>query len=202
MNQGESSPFGLRLNRHATVKPTVCVSMTNHYEKREGFGIDFSTGVEPAHKDRRLYLGVAGQPYTLPLHNGSFRQNSLRYLAALNVFAVLPLDDLHLVFEPQFQLLQSDFFEFLVVGKITLVGKRGEPLLILRVLLGQPAEFLVRGQEMVSRGKHPTDLLLFNLLLETSTGAELDQRRFSSEIYAQVTRFQLFICTRIRAVHS
>jgi len=80
-------------------------------------------------------------------------------LTALYVLTVLPLDRFHLIFKPQLQLLEPDFFQFFVVGKVTLVGKRGKTLLVLRVLLGQLAEFIVRGQEVVSRGKHPADLL-------------------------------------------
>src|SRR5438132_8084754 len=78
--------------------------------------------------------------------------NFLGDLAVFDVVSILLLDGLHLVLEPQFQLLQSDFFQLFVVGKIPLVSKRGEPLFILRMLLGQFAELLVRGQEMVFRG--------------------------------------------------
>jgi hypothetical protein len=43
-------------------------------------------------------------------------------LAVLHVITVLPLDVFHLIFEPQFQLLQPDFFDFFVVSEIALVG--------------------------------------------------------------------------------
>jgi hypothetical protein len=33
----------------------------------------------------------------------------------------------------------------------------------LRVLLSQPAEFIVTGQELVSRSQHPADLQTFNI---------------------------------------
>src|SRR5712692_806504 len=78
-------------------------------------------------------------------------------LASRDVCPILPLDGLHLVPQTQFQLFQSDFFQFFVVGKVTLVGKRGETLLKLRVLLGQLAELFMRGQEVVSRGEQPAD---------------------------------------------
>jgi hypothetical protein len=68
------------------------------------------------------------------------------------------LDGLHLVLETQLQLFQSDFFKFFVFGEVALLSEGFEPLGVLRVLRDQFAEFIVTGQELVSRS-HPVDLL-------------------------------------------
>jgi len=75
-----------------------------------------------------------------------------------NFCSVLLLDGLHLVLETQLQLFQSDFFQFFVFGEVALLGEGFEALGVLRVLRDQFAEFIVTGQEMVSRS-HPVDLL-------------------------------------------
>src|ERR1700741_950009 len=71
---------------------------------------------------------------------------------------ILALDGLHLVFQAQFQLFKPDFFQLFIFAEITFLGECIEAFCILRVLLSQSAEFLVIGQELVSRSQHPADL--------------------------------------------
>ncbi len=60
----------------------------------------------------------------------------------------LLLDALHFVFETQLELFKSDFLYFFFVGKEPL-GDEGIKLLgVLRMLLGQPTEFVVAFEEL------------------------------------------------------
>ena len=104
-------------------------------------------------------------------------------LAVLHVIAVLTLNIFHLVSEAQFQLLQPDFFQLFVVGEIPLVGERGETLLILRMLMGQLSKLVVRGQEMVSRGKHPADLLKSDCEVKLAQYQYWFNEEFSTEVH-------------------
>ena len=85
-------------------------------------------------------------------------------------YALLPLrlmfEALHLVFQAQLQLLQADFFQFFVVGEVSLLSEGFKPLGVLRMLLNQSLKFVVTGQEMslVESASLP-DLLGFLLLL-------------------------------------
>lgn len=114
--------------------------------------------------------------------NQSDGQNKLCDLAVLHVLAVLPLDHFHLIFEPQFKLFQPDFFQLFVVGEVTLMGERGETLFVLRMLLGQLAEFIVASQEKISRGKHPADLLKSDCEVKLAQETYLFNDEFSTEI--------------------
>src|SRR5271155_1413546 len=68
---------------------------------------------------------------------------------------ILPLNRLHLVFEPQLQLLEPHFLKFFIFAEITFLGKRIKTSGILHVLLSQLAEFIMIGQESVIRSQHP-----------------------------------------------
>lgn len=70
----------------------------------------------------------------------------------------LPLDNLHLVFQPQFQFFQPDFLQLFVFGEKSFLGKGIEALRILRVFIGQLAKLVVTYEELVSRTKHPSNL--------------------------------------------
>ena len=71
---------------------------------------------------------------------------------------ILPLDGLHLVFEPQLQLLEADFLKLFVFAEITFLGERFESSGLLHVLLSQPTELVVAAQESVLRSQHSADL--------------------------------------------
>src|SRR6266496_907989 len=95
-----------------------------------------------------------------PAHRGSpqrpkprpMSQESLGYVRLL---PILPLNELHLVLEPQLQLLQPRFFHLFVFVEITFLGECFETLLILRVFDGQLTKLLMTGEELVSRSEHP-----------------------------------------------
>jgi hypothetical protein len=71
---------------------------------------------------------------------------------------ILPLDRLHLIFEPQLQLLKPNFFQLLVFTEVTLLGEGIKAGGILHMLLSQLAEFLMAAQKRVSRSHHSADL--------------------------------------------
>lgn len=98
--------------------------------------------VEPVEKVEK---SVSGQS-----RSGSRRETFLGYVRA-ELFPILPLDGLHLIFEPQFEFLQTDLFQLFVLTEITLLGEQIKTFRVLRVLLSQSAELLVIGQELVSR---------------------------------------------------
>jgi hypothetical protein len=62
----------------------------------------------------------------------------------------LLFDGFHLIFQTELHLLQSNFFKFFVVGEVTLLGEVIKALLVLLVFLGQFAELIVAGQELVA----------------------------------------------------
>jgi hypothetical protein len=64
------------------------------------------------------------------------------------------LECLHLVFKTQFELFESNFFQFFVVGEVSLFGEGFQSLGILRMLLCQPLELIVTGQECLSCSQH------------------------------------------------
>jgi hypothetical protein len=70
----------------------------------------------------------------------------------------LPLNRLHLVFEPELQFLQPDFLELFVFAEITFLSERIKTSGILQVLLSQLAKFIVIAQESVALSQHPVDL--------------------------------------------
>src|SRR3974390_3170808 len=74
----------------------------------------------------------------------------LGYVDAV-LLPILALDRFHLIFEAEVQLFQPDFFQLLVFAEITFLGEYIKTLGILRMLLNQAAEFVVTGQELVSR---------------------------------------------------
>ncbi len=71
----------------------------------------------------------------------------------------LPLElrfqTLHLVFKAQLQFLQPHFFQFFVVGEVSLLGEGFKPLGVLLVLLSPSLELIMAGQELLSRSQHP-----------------------------------------------
>src|SRR5215467_14547694 len=67
----------------------------------------------------------------------------------------LPLDRIHLILEAQLQLLKPYFFHLFIFGEVALLGEGFQPLGVLRMLLNQPLELLMTGQELVSRSQHP-----------------------------------------------
>src|SRR5271155_606117 len=81
----------------------------------------------------------------------------LRYVSSV-LLPILPLNRLHLVLEPQFQLFKPDFFQLFIFAEITFLGERIKTSGILHVLLSQLAEFVMAGQESVFRSQHPADL--------------------------------------------
>src|SRR5579883_2594606 len=70
----------------------------------------------------------------------------LRYLV-LGLLPETPLDQFHLIFQAQLQLLQPDLFQLFVFGEVAFFGECIEALCVLRVLCCQPTELLVAGQE-------------------------------------------------------
>jgi hypothetical protein len=66
----------------------------------------------------------SGYIYPVPLVTAERFDKNLSYLAPGNVLPILALDGLHLVLEPELQLLQPDFFQLFVVGEISFVGER------------------------------------------------------------------------------
>jgi len=74
----------------------------------------------------------------------------LGYVDAV-LLPILALNRFHLIFEAEFQLFNPHFFQFFVFAEITFLGECIETLCILRMLLSQPAEFVVTGQESASR---------------------------------------------------
>src|ERR1035438_136341 len=71
------------------------------------------------------------------------------------LLAILPLNRLHLVFEPQLQLLEPHFLQLFIFAEVTFLGERVKTAGILHVLLSQLAEFIMRAQESVIRSQHP-----------------------------------------------
>ena len=49
---------------------------------------------------------------------------------------VLPLNGLHLIFEPQLELFEADLFQLFVFCQVAFLGECIESLGVLRVLLG------------------------------------------------------------------
>jgi hypothetical protein len=75
-------------------------------------------------------------------------------LSALEVL----LNHLHLVFDPQFELLETDLFQFLVFREISFSGERTETLRVLGVFLNQPTKFVVAGEKLFANGiDHPEE---------------------------------------------
>jgi hypothetical protein len=74
---------------------------------------------------RLLFIGNSG------LTVSSRREEGLCHLTWL--YAILPLNIFHLVFEPQLELLEADFLNFLVVRQETLFGELFESLGVLGV---------------------------------------------------------------------
>ena len=81
----------------------------------------------------------------------------LRYVNSV-LLPILPLNAFHLVFEPQLQLLEAHFLQLFIFAEVTFLGERIKTGGILHVLLSQPAEFVVAGQESVFGSQHPADL--------------------------------------------
>src|SRR3954465_11416837 len=77
----------------------------------------------------------------------------------LNLTFELTFDKLHLILEAKFQLLQTDLFQLFVFGEKSFLGEGFKPLRIFRMFVGQLAKLVVIYEELVSRSKHPPDLL-------------------------------------------
>jgi hypothetical protein len=91
----------------------------------------------------------------LPAARAAFRwPKELRYVGSV-LLPELPLNGLHLVFEPQLQLLEANFLKFFVFAEITFLGETFKASGILHVLLSQLAEFIVVGQKSIIRSQHP-----------------------------------------------
>jgi len=66
----------------------------------------------------------------------------------------------HLVLDAQLQLLQPYFFEFFIFGEVPLLEESFKTLGVLGVFLGQLAEIVIAGQELVANwSSHPANLL-------------------------------------------
>jgi hypothetical protein len=68
------------------------------------------------------------------------------------------LDHLHLVFEAKFEFFQANFFQLLIVTKISFFDQGVEPLGVLGVFMRQPTKLSVAGKELFANGiYHPEE---------------------------------------------
>jgi hypothetical protein len=61
-------------------------------------------------QERKRRLRAFGVQNSRAVTDGVQFEVILSYLAALHVLAILPLNELHLILQAEFQLLKSDFF--------------------------------------------------------------------------------------------
>jgi hypothetical protein len=72
----------------------------------------------------------------------------------------LTLQGLHLVLEAEFQLLEPNLFDLLILGKKSLLGEGFEPLGVLGMFRNKAPEFFIPGNEDIPNlSCHPVDLL-------------------------------------------
>jgi hypothetical protein len=64
--------------------------------------------------------------------------------------AILLLKRFHLVLQAELQLLQSHFLDLFVFGEVFLLDERVEALRVLRVFIGQAAEFFVTREKLIA----------------------------------------------------
>jgi hypothetical protein len=102
------------------------------------------------------------------------RKSKLSYVRS-KLRAILPLNRLHLIFEPQLQLFQPDFFQLFVVAEISFLGEGIKAGRVLQVFLSQFPEFFMTAQEHLVRSQHPADLPTGNLYRQSNTGLTLVQ---------------------------
>jgi len=68
------------------------------------------------------------------------------------------LNRLHLVFDAQFELFETDFFQLFVFRQVSFFDERAETLRVLAVFLGQPTKLFVAGKKLFANGiYHPEE---------------------------------------------
>ena len=77
------------------------------------------------------------------------------FLGQSHLPPVLLLDDLHLVLETQFELLQTDLFQLLVFAQVGFLDQGVEALCVLLVFLRQATKRFVLGNEVILDRCHP-----------------------------------------------
>src|SRR3954470_15749600 len=109
---------------------------------------------------KRRFIAPCGRyiaPQAVDAAEWVARKACLSYVDAV-LLPILALNGLHLILEAEFQLLQPHFFQLFVFAEIPFLGECFETLRVLGVLMSQPTELVVTGQELVFRSQHPADL--------------------------------------------